>query len=73
VQENAVNAHTSRMTLNSVCTSGVFTALLGGMSGSRPPVTIVASHAAALTFGPALLVSSRTQTWRRQLIMIRPC
>jgi len=35
--------------LNSVCTSGMFTTLLCGMSGSRPPITAAASHAAALT------------------------
>ena len=61
------------MTLNSVSTSGVFTALLGGMSGSHTPVIAVASHTAALTFGAAPLVSSSTLTWRHQLIMIRLC
>jgi len=58
-QDNAVNAHSSHMTLDSVCTSGVltvFTSLLGSMSGSHTPVTAVTSHAAALTFGPAALV-----------------
>ena len=73
-QKNAVNAHISHMTLNNVCTLGVFiTALLSCMSGSHMPVTTVASQAAVQTFSPVLLVSSSTQTWRHQLITIRPC
>lgn len=47
---------TSRTSGNSVCISAVFPALLGGVSGSCPPVTATASHSTAPMFSPHLIL-----------------